>query len=327
MAYAYRPSTIPSSVDNWDYLASTTLSNFQRKLVDNTFNKTPLLDFLKGSIQFKAGYSIVVPLMTAESPAASTMSYDPYDSIDSSTAEDTAGITAAEYRWRYNLGILAINGDERHRNSGEQAILDLLRIKTDQLSLTLASDYNTMLYADPAGGSKDPQGLAAIVGTGNPTRANLGGIDASTNAFWRSTVEDTTEALALARMSNLNNTLRVFGEKPDRIFTTQALWEKYESLLQPQLRYSDAKVADAGFENLLFKTTPVVWDPDCTASTVYFLNSKHLNIVAQPGMFMKTSPFFTRPDRDQENRYAQITSYFELVTDMRRAHGKLSNKS
>lgn len=320
------PTAIPSQNDNWDYMASSTMYAYSKKLVDNVFDKTPLLEFLKPGVQNEpGGYTIVRPVMTAEAFSGDIQAIDPYDAV--TVTEDTQGFTAAEYRWRQIIGSLAISGAERHRNTGERQVFNLLKAKVRQLELTLAQKFNVYFYGDPAIGAKTPQGLAAIVSDGNPTRANLGGIDATTSTWWQSTVEDTTEALALARMSNLYNTLSVFGEHPDRIFTTQALWEKYESLLQPQLRYSDAKVADAGFQNLIFKSVPIVWDPDCQAGTLYMLNSKYVNVVVDDNVWMKSSPFFTRPDRDQENRYLQNASYCELVTDHRRAHGKLTNKS
>ena len=114
------------------------------------------------------------------------------------------------------------------------------------------------------------------------------------------------------------------------MLTTQTLWEKYESLLQPQLRYSDPATADAGFVNLLYRGAPVCFDVALAATTnytfsdttpMYFLNSKHIWIAAMNGKWFTPTPF-VRPV-NQDARYAQVLCYGQLVTNCRRRLGKL----
>jgi hypothetical protein len=92
----------------------------------------------------------------------------------------------------------------------------------------------------------------------------VGGIDPQRNySWWASKEENTSTALTLAQMSSLYNSVSVGNDHPDLLLTTQTLFEKYEALLQPQLRYTDTKTADAGFQNLLFKAAPVMYDVHC----------------------------------------------------------------
>jgi hypothetical protein len=109
------------------------------------------------------------------------------------------------------------------------------------------------------------------------------------------------------------------------VLTTQTLFEKYESLLQPQLRYTDAKTADAGFQNLLFKSAPVTYDVHCQAGVMYFLNSKYLTLVGHSGKWFEQTDF-VRPE-NLDARYALIMCYGNLTCRNRAKQGKLTGRT
>jgi hypothetical protein len=109
------------------------------------------------------------------------------------------------------------------------------------------------------------------------------------------------------------------------VLTTQALYEKYEALLQPQLRYTDTKTADAGFQNLLFKAAPVMYDVHCTAGVVYFLNSKYLTIVGHSGKWFQQTDF-VRPE-NMDARYALVQCYGNFTVRNAKKQGKLTAKT
>jgi hypothetical protein len=126
-------------------------------------------------------------------------------------------------------------------------------------------------------------------------------------------------------MATAYNSVSVGNDHPDMILTTQTLFEKYEALLQPQLRYTDTKTADAGFQNLLFKAAPVVYDVHCTAGVVYFLNSKYLTLVGHSGKWFAQTEF-VRPE-NLDARYALIMCYGNLTCRNRAKQGKLTAKT
>jgi hypothetical protein len=126
-------------------------------------------------------------------------------------------------------------------------------------------------------------------------------------------------------MSTAYNSVSVGNDHPDMVLTTQTLFEKYEALLQPQLRYTDTKTADAGFQNLLFKAAPVVYDEHCTAGIVYFLNSKYLTLVGHSGKWFEQTAF-VRPE-DLDARYALIMCYGNLTCRNAAKQGKLTAKT
>ena len=307
---------------NFDALLSTTLANYRDQLTDNIFTARPLTYFLqdKGRIRMlNGGTKIVEPLIYAES--TTVKSYSGYDSI-ALTAQ--AGITAAEYDWKQYAASIAISGIEEAKNNGEQEIINLLEAKIMQAEESMREGFNRMFYSDGTGNSgKDWNGLGNIV----EASGTVGGINRATtgNEYWRSYEENTATALTLAQLSTGYNSVSVGNDHPDMVLTTQTLFEKYEALLQPQLRYTDTRTADAGFQNLLFKAAPVVYDEHCTAGVVYFLNSKYLTLVGHSGKWFSQTEF-VRPE-DLDARYALIMCYGNLTCRNAAKQGKLTAKT
>jgi hypothetical protein len=307
---------------NFDALLSTTLANYRDQLTDNIFTARPLTYFLqdKGRMRMlNGGTKIVEPLIYGTN--ATVGSYSGYDSI-ALTAQ--AGITAAEYDWKQYAASIAISGIEEAKNNGEQEIINLLEAKIMQAEESMREGFNQMFFADGSGNSgKDWNGLGNLV----EASGTVGGINRATagNEYWRSYEENTATALTLAQMSTAYNSVSVGNDHPDMVLTTQTLFEKYEALLQPQLRYTDTKTADAGFQNLLFKAAPVVYDEHCTAGVVYFLNSKYLTLVGHSGKWFEQTAF-VRPE-DLDARYALIMCYGNLTCRNAAKQGKLTAKT
>lgn len=310
---------------NFDTILSTTLANYVPRLEDNIFTARALTYWLSDKQRIRkigGGAKIVEPLIYAQNTTAG--SYSGYDTI-STTAQ--TGISSAEYAWRQFAATIAINGLEEAQNSGEAEIINLLEAKIMQTEETISEKMDVMFYADGSGNSgKDWYGLEYFISS-TPTSGTVGGIDRSdaTNSWWRNYVETTTKALTLADMATAYNTVSKGNDQPDFIITTQGLFEKYESLLQPQLRFQDTKTADGGFQNLLFKSAPVMFDTNNTAGTMYFLNSKYLKLVAHSDVWFKTTPF-VKPN-NQDARYAQILCYGNLTASNCKRLGKLTNRS
>ena len=307
----------------FDQILSTTLKNYVPKLTDNIFSARPLFYALTNGQTVRrvsGGAKIVVPIIYGKNTSAAS-----YSGADTINIDAQDGITAAEYDWKQYAVSVTITGIEEAKNNGEAAIIDLLEGKIMQAEETVIENMNTMFYANGAG--KDWLGLDAIVGTSNDgaSSAQIGGIDASDsdNSWWRSSATNVGGALTLAAMSTMYNNVSVGNDQPTMIITDQDEYEKYESLLQPQLRYTDATVADAGFQNLLFKGAPCTYDGDSNlAGKMYFLNTKYIRLVAHSDVWFKPTPF-VRPT-NQDARYAQILCYGNLTTSNRARQGVLS---
>jgi len=307
---------------SFDSLLSTTLANYRDQLTDNIFTARPLTNHLmeNGRVRMlDGGTKIVEPLIYGQNDTVG--SYAGYDSI-SLTAQE--GISAVEFEWRQYAASIAISGIEEAKNNGEAAIVNLLEAKIMQAEESMRESFNQMFFADGTGNSgKDWNGLGNLV---DATTA-VGGIDptATGNSWWGSYEEGTAGALSLADMATAYNSVSVGNDHPDMVLTTQTLFEKYESLLQPQLRYTDAKTADAGFQNLLFKSAPVVYDVHAPAGTMFFINSKYLTLVGHSGKWFSQTEF-VRPE-NLDAQYALIMCYGNLTVRNRAKQGKLTGRT
>ena len=314
---------------DFNAILSTTLQNYQPTLVDNIFKDLVLLNHLnsKGRVQMEeGGTSIVEPLLYAVNGTAS--SYSGYDTI-SLTPQD--GISAANYQWKQMAASIAISGIEEAQNRGTEAIIKLLNAKIMQAEMSVKSDLNGMLFADGTGNSgKDFNGLGNIVGTQDNV---VGGIDANAgggvNDWWNPTQAATMGAtLSLVNMANVYNHASKGNDVPDLIITNENLFSKYESLLTPNVRYQDVAKANAGFQNLMFKQTPVVFDfalaDDATDAPMYFLNSKYLKLVGMNGHWFNTTDFQQGTVAGVDARYALVLAFGELTCSNRSRQGYMT---
>ena len=300
--------------DDFDQLLSTTLKNYIPKLTDNIFSARPLFYALTNGQTIRrisGGQAIVVPIIYGTNSTAA--SYAGTDTIDT-TAQ--TGISAAEYQWKQYAATVTISGIEEAKNNGEAQIIDLLEGKIFQTQESVIENMNTMFWADASG--NDWNGLHLI---GAKPNTELGGIDPSDsgNSFWKSTETDETGALTQLTMANVYNTISVGNDQPTIIITTQTLYEKYESLLESQIRYTDTDVADGGFQNLLFKGAPVTFDGAATSGQMMFLNTKYLQLVAHSDVWFKPTPF-VRPT-NQDAVFSQLLCYGNLTCSNRARQG------
>lgn len=327
------PASPNVTVDAYDSLLSTTLRNYSSKLTDVVFSKRPLLNWLKTGDRIKnkdGGAAIVVPIIYGLNDTVS--SYYQYDTI-ATTPQD--GVKAAQYDWAQMAASIAIHGLEEAQNAGAEQIIDLLDTKRMQAEESMAEKLDYMFFQDGSNNSgKDPLGLAAIVSATDTAygSAQLGGIaasstttrgDASSFNYWQSTVTNVAGALTIGTLSNLYNTVsQGTNDFPDLSLTTQTQFQNYEGLLQPQLRFSNPSQADAGFQNLLYKGSTIFWDVYAPSGTWFMLNSKYITLYTLKGKWMTTTDFYRPPNQDA--RFAQILSYFQLTTNCRFKHGKLT---
>lgn len=315
---------------NVGLLLSTTLKNYRKKLVDNIHKSNATFFYLKenGAIKEEdGGERIVTPVMYGKNSTAG--SYQGYDTLDTTPQ---AGIDSAEYNWKQYSVSITISGEEERKNAGRNKIIDILEARTKQAEMSLTEAMTEGLFSDGTGnGGKNLTGLEAMVAASG----TYGGINSSTYTWWRSGVESTAEALGLAKMRTAFNTASLGGkDTPDLIVTTQTLYEAYEKQLTPVASgatlgqfntVGSKKLGDAGFQSLAFKGVPVVWDELCPSGTMYFLNTRHMKLVAHKDANFDTGDF-VKPE-NQDARVAQIRWMGNLTCDRRSSFYKLTAKT
>jgi len=261
---------------NYGQIESSTLQKWLNKnFSDNIFNGLPLFAWMNKNGRKKrvdGGAYAVVPLMYGKNSTNKWMTA--YDTVDISGQD---GLTAAQFNWKMISGSVAMSRFEKAQNMGASQLIDLWDTKIEQEKISLQDKFNTDLYGD---GTTDSNaaitGLAAMITTtgtyGNINRST------STNSWWRAIIDTTISVLSENDMRTQYNNQSKNVTHPTIILTTQALYEKYESLLVPARRFVNDSMADLGFDNLTFHGVPIVYDDACTSGTMFFLNDNYLGL-------------------------------------------------
>lgn len=309
-------------------LFSTTLQNYQPTLVDNIFKDLVLLNHMNQGgrvVMEEGGTQIVEPVLYEENTTAA--SYADYDNILLTPQE---GITAAIYNWKQIAASIAISGIEEAKNRGTEAIIKLLNAKIMQAEMSIKKLVNDQLLSSNDG-TTNPLEFNGIGGFAGSINTAIGGIDAATESWWNPTIPAAIQnaTLSLVNMANVYNNASKGNDTPDIIITTEPLFSKYESLLTPNVRYQDVAKANAGFQNLMFKQTPVVYDlampgNQSSNASMYFLNTKYLKLTGMNGHWFTSTPFQQGTVAQKDARYAIVLAYGQLTCSNRSRQGYLS---
>ncbi|MEL0288765.1 MAG: phage major capsid protein [Gammaproteobacteria bacterium] len=323
MAFGYKDTDA-----NWSDILTTTFAKVTPQFIDQVFQARPLAYFLARAgqvIQIDGGARIQEALI-AQDNSANTITYSGVGAIDNTPQEE---VTSAIYDWKQLASTVSISGIEEAQNSGEAAFLDLLNTKIEVARESVVQKMNEMFYAAGGVSGTDPNDFHGIGLLVKDTTSVVGGINPANNTWWKSQVHDATDANAFdhtieteldrTMMTNVFNDASVGGDTPQFIITTQALHEKYEGLLQGNVRYMDTALADAGFQSLEFKGRPVLFDDDCPTGEMYFINPKYLRLKVHRDRFFKAGPFIQPVDKD--TRTMKMLTYGNLTINSRRHQG------
>jgi len=302
--------------DQFDVLVTTTLDKSRPKLADQITTDNAVTAFLnsKSRVKLDGGSVVRRPLVFAFNDTVST--YSGYDVIDTTPQE---GLGWAEYEWRQHAGSVVISGEEVRKNSGAAQLINLLEAKVDQLRFSVADDMNAMLWAASVGnGGKDFNSIPVLI----KDSGTVAGIDPTTYTWWKSTLAtliDLTTFDGIDNMGNLYNTVKVNKGRVDGVFASQAVYEAYEALAVPNVRFEQVKMADLGFQAVAFKAAELMFEPDVPAATIYMIDSSRLEFVQHTAAWLSMTEF-VRP-YNQDAKVALILSMGQLLTDSRRSHG------
>jgi hypothetical protein len=318
----------------YDSLLSTTLMAYRKTMYDNVFKDSAFLSYLRLSDAVKkqdGGERIAMPLMYGDNSTVAT--HSGYEEIEVTPQE---GMTTAFQEWAEIAGTITISRKEERQNSGENRILNLLEQKTKQAEMTISEYLNkslvlgavsaTTFVPDQSRGGAN--GVAPIgywirkAPATDPVRGgNCGNLAAATYSWWRTKVAPLNTAtlgtntfamsvstyaglkVALSRMYNFCS--RGSGGSPDLVLADQHTYETYENALDTQVRYTNTKMADMGFDNIKLRGATIIWDeqvpemdegtamPDASTPTgcAFFINTKFYNLVIDSQTDIVTTPF------------------------------------
>lgn len=277
---------MPSPNTTFTEMVTTTMRNHHKKVVDNVTKHNGLLTILKerGNIQTESGgYEIARPLSYAEN--ATYQRYNGYDTLNVGASDV---LSSAKYDWAQVALHVTASGRELRMNSGEEAMIKLVKARTDVAMSTAANNMSIDIYSDGAL-TNQVGGLATLItadGTGT-----VGGINASTYTFWKNKFNEIAagggSAITFANLKAAMNAEWLVQnrgtDKPDLIVSSHDLYAIYESGLQDNQRYADAKLGSLGFESLKYKSASIIFDDNTnfgtTAEIMYFLNTRYLYLI------------------------------------------------
>jgi len=312
--FTYGPSNV-------DALLSTTLASIpKKKFEDNIFTKIPLFMWFKkkAKMTVDGGANLMVPLMYGKNTTAK--SYSGYGIIDTTPQE---GLTAASYLWAQYAATISISGlEDRIQNVGTAAIIKILESKVTQAEMSLADKMDIDLWATSVTGTN-----INTVQTVVDQTTTIGQVSKSSNSWWQSQLvaSGSFAARGPSDMRNLYNTITnqsLAKGAPDLICSDQSTFQYYEGTVQPQIRYSDTDMADAGFENLRFKGATMTYDPNTPSGNLFMLSSDALKLVTNKGTNFITTKFIQPSNQDA--KVAQLLWAGQLASDNIRRLGKMT---
>lgn len=200
------------------------------------------------------------------------LEFDKADAIDPDsefTYEGKATRTTAILEPRFYEVATVITWKERNTNSGKEQVINLIGDKTEELRQDMANRFAKDLYTQNPNGIGF-QSLATII----DSEGDYAGISKDDAATWASTEDGTTDELTLygtGSLAEARNDCTLGPDYPNFHLTTLDLVNKFTSLIEPQKRYANKEMADAGFRNVTFEGDPVFGDYHCPAAVWYGL--------------------------------------------------------
>jgi hypothetical protein len=269
---------------NYDTLLSVAIENRSSKVNDTLSNHNALLWVLKdkGMVKPFDGGTKILENVRYSAPGANATSYSGYDVLPTLTGEH---LTAAEFRISQYHTSVSISGLEMIQNAGKSRVIDLISDRVEAAESDLMNLICADLYGDGTN-AKSLIGLQAMLPAAGTTTGVYGGIDRATNSFWRhKSVDGTviTDANVFDRFLALQTQLVRGTDKPDVILSCVAHYNALVKSMRQDQRFegtSSAKMANAGFANVMFMGVAVVCEHS-TGSTPaempddvsYFINA------------------------------------------------------
>lgn len=267
----------------YDDIFTTTLENRTGELADNVSKNNALLSRLKAKDKIRSisgGSKILEELEYGE---GDMVWYSGYDSI---TYTPKQLFTSAEYALKLCAVPVAISGEDMLKNSGREQMQDLFKKRVQNAERTMLNQMSAAVYGDGTGSNGKAIGGLKLLVADAPEAGTVGGINRATsgNEFWRN--KSTTTAAALtsdtirAAMDEMYLSLTRGTERPDLIVTDNKLYTLFENSLAQYQRFSNPKLAEAGFNSIKFKDADVIYDGGqggrCPENHMYFLNTDYI---------------------------------------------------
>jgi hypothetical protein len=265
-------------------IVSTTLNAWSEKVFDNVTNNNALLYYFKkfgklglvgagkvstGSIETRNGGKQIEEDISIGTN--SNVGFVAYNETVGTDAVDV--LQTAVYNWKYCYGNAVLWGAQIDMNADSKfrkhKLVEEVILNAEE---TMVNAVGAALFNTADDDSVD--GLPKLI-TDDGTTTTVGGLSTVTYPNWKNQfVNVGADDNLQLKMAELYRKCTRGLSAPDLIVTTPELYGQYEAGLTALQRFTNPKLADAGFEALKFHGADVIFDQNCPANRMYFLNTK-----------------------------------------------------
>lgn len=273
---------MPAPNSNYSEIMTTTIDKYRKTLADNVMENVVLLKFLKeggNSDPVSGGVKLLENLMYSENGTFAWYSGYEQLAVDASDV-----LTSANFDWKQANVNVTMSGLEEMQNNGPEAMHNLIKSRIKVAESTLQNNIGEALfYSNTEQGGKAIGGLQHLVAD-LPTSGTVGGIDRLSNTWWRNQYYDFSTEGVTASSSTIQHAMNLMylrtergTDKVDLIVAGETYFSYYEESLQAQQRFMDTRKAVGGFSGYKYKDATVFYDPNCSSTRMYLLNTKYLH--------------------------------------------------
>jgi len=208
-------------------------------------------------------------------------------------------VDAARFRWAGAYGSNTLNLNDLTQNAGDEAIIRLTKLYMGNIKKALRIDLASQVIA-AAADSDSFNGLGDLFNTSTSTE--YGSIDEDEMSTWKANVVTTVETISFEVMQKIFRQPGFggyAGTRPDFCCTTELLCDGYERSLHPQQRYKEGNMVEAGWDNILHKSAPIVADPYYSAGILDALNLRFLSLRAHKDYNFTTPEWVAKKEGGQ----------------------------
>lgn len=314
-----------SETRSFDRVLEFTLSRYIEGVHDTVFDHSPLLAAMLGRLQnaqFGAvrlngrgkmeqggGESIVVRHNLGKNLTAKTLT-GPWDTV---TTDPSDTVRHSRSNWKHYSATVTLSDFDLLVNRGPEALSSLVEFEADNAVRSLGDLAGDHLYDNGGVSSRITDLQNDIVSNGTVqglapatyTSFNPRGLSARGTA--QGSVSYTSGSFAAQGLSDMRTLFNNASEgaiMPHALYTDWTTFGFYEGTLQPQERFTNTSIADAGFQQLAFKGAPVFADAKCPSGEMYAVNFDFYKMVVLTGADLTAGPF--ERAEQQEARVSKV---------------------
>jgi hypothetical protein len=294
---------------------------FDQTITSQVYDTSPLFTRLKTKekVSWDGGTQIQFPIRYRELGLATAVS--PRSQITYMQKETRTG---GVLDWTYYVAMGLISWDERVKNTGTPQIINLVKDKTEEMNQDLFEKFADDIFAS-AQGALNLQSLINIISAAT----TYAGITVADAPLWISNFVDTTTTRlvlygAATSLAAAMNSCTLGNTKPDLIITSRNLFNKAESLVEPQKMYEgNSDLAKAGFTSFKFHDADLVADAHCAATDMFLLATDKLELRYSPDFNFKSTPWKELDQIGFPNALAKTVSWAgNLICRQRNVQGR-----